>query len=133
MIVLGKAISKMKYRRENLDDQARRLIGMSSVKVYEVRKHENEKYWYFAIVWRGRELTTVCLPWYVNCGKLEFVGQNIRRGLDKEEEEKMFNSEQKLIDEDEKQNAEVQKEQISDAMTLLKIKNGSTVSMAHRR
>lgn len=103
------------------------MLGISGVKVYEVRNHDKEQYWYFAIVWRGRELTSVCIPWSANSGKLEFVGQNIRYGLDEEQKEAMFNGEQKMIDDDEKQNAEVEKEQVKDAKTLLKIKSGGTI------
>lgn len=117
----------MKYRRESLDKDAKRLLGISGVRVYEVRKSADESRWYFAIVWRDRELTSVCVPWDANKGRLTFIGQNIRYGLDKEQEDEMLNGEQKFVDEDKKLNAEVEKEQVSDAKTLLKIKNGGTI------
>ena len=105
------------------------MLGISGVEVFEVRKHENPETWYYAIVWRGRELTSVRLPWSANKGKLAFVGQNIRYGLDKEQEEEMLNGEDKLIAEDEREMADMTKEAEKDAKTLLKIKDGSTVSV----
>jgi hypothetical protein len=124
----------MKLRREQYDDEARRLMGISGVKVYEVRNCDDESRWYYAIVWGGRERYSVRKPWDANRGKLEMAGWSLRSELfQREQEEEMMNSEQKLIDDDARQNADVEKEQISDAKTLLKIKTGSTVSMTNVR
>lgn len=123
-----------KVRRENYDSEAKRLMGISGVQVYEVRNHPDPKRWYYGIVWGGKERYSVAMPWDANKNKLQRAGWSLRSELfQREQEEEMMNGEQKLIDDDEKQNAEVVKEQVSDAKTLLKIKSGSTVSMANVR
>lgn len=110
----------MKIRREDLDKEARRLAGVSGLKVYEVRKHPSHLEWYFGIVFRDREICTVRFPWDANRGKLVQVGRALLYGLSKEEEYAIMHSEEKMVADDAKLKAEVDREIEKDSLRMLK-------------
>jgi len=60
-------------------------MGMSGVKVYEVRDGYGPDHIYYSIVWRDRERWTIKPPWDRNKWVLEQVGRSIRRTADMEE------------------------------------------------
>jgi len=113
----------MKYRRESLDKDAKSLLGMSGVKVYEVRNHPNERAWYFGIVWRDREICSVHRPWDANKGKLIFIGRSVRYNADVEIDGEHY-GEDKLVRDDEKLNADVDTATEKDALNMVKRAKG---------
>jgi hypothetical protein len=86
----------MKYRRSYLDDQARSLMCMSSVKVYECFDGDTEKDHYFGIVWRDKQRWSVPFPWEQNKHVLRDVGFSLRykESMDEQFEKIMSQSEQ---------------------------------------
>ena len=112
------------YRRENLDREAKQLLGMSGVKVYEVRRHPNERAWYFGIVWMGKEICSVPKPWDANKGKLIFIGRSVRYAADVEMAEGDYHGEGKFIEDDEKVKADVDRETEKDALRMVKREKG---------
>lgn len=114
----------MKIRREDLEKEARRLAGVSGLKVYEIRKHPSHTEWYFGIVFRDREICTVRFPWDANKGKLTQVGRTLLYGLHQEELDELNNGEQKLVDADEKEFADFERETKKDAIGMVKQEKG---------
>lgn len=110
----------MKIRREDLEKEARRLAGVSGLKVYEVRKHPSHLQWYFGIVFRDREICTVHFPWDANKGKLVQVGRALLFGLRKEEEDEIMHSEERMVEADAKEKADMDMEIEKDSIRMIR-------------
>ena len=68
----------MKSRRKEFDKDARRLMGMSSVTVYECRRGPANSDHYYDIVWGGKPRWSISLPWSSHRHELIEVGRNLR-------------------------------------------------------
>jgi hypothetical protein len=75
----------MKSRRKCYDADAKRLMQMSGVEVYEVRDGYGPEHQYYSIVWRGRQRWSISPPWDKNKYILIEVGRSMRRTADMEE------------------------------------------------
>jgi len=87
----------MKYRCSRFDDSARKLMGMSGVKVYECYTEHDH---YFDVVWRDKSQWHIPYPWEANKRILERVGRSVRYRADEEERlEKTLTATQRLEEE----------------------------------
>lgn len=93
----------MKSRCSKYDSDAKRLMGMSGIQVYECRTRDDH---YFDIVWRDKRRWSVPYPWEANKHVLVNIGLNLRYRVDAEEQfEKMLTATQRIEEEQKKDNA----------------------------
>jgi len=88
----------MKTRRSVLEREARALMGMSGIQVYECRRGWDDADHYYDIVWRDKRRWSVAYPWEKEKHVLVEIGRKLRyraaqdeeieRALRKSEEEK---------------------------------------------
>lgn len=68
----------MKSRRMELDREAKRLMGMGGIQVYECKTGYHAKDHYYGVVWRGKQRWAVPVPWDANKHVLYEVGLSLR-------------------------------------------------------
>jgi hypothetical protein len=94
----------MLSRCDRLDDQAKSLMGMSGVSVYERRTGYTEVEHSYEIVWGGRKRWSVPAPWDENKWVLREVGMSLRSDLYNQEQfEKSIRATEKLEEDDAKE------------------------------
>lgn len=100
----------MKSRKYNLDRDAKRLMGMSGIEVYECRTGPAPSDHYYDIVWRGKRRWSLPYPWDKQKHELVEVGRNMRyrENMDEQFEKIMrqredFEKETELKDADERE------------------------------
>jgi len=102
----------MKSRRSSLDREAKTLMGMSGVEVYECRRMQDH---YFDVVWRGKRQCSVAYPWEHHKHQLKNLGPKIRYRIDEEEElEKMLTATQRLEEEQKKDDTDAESVMVKD-------------------
>ena len=110
----------MKYRRRDLERDAKRIMGMSGVTVYECRRIEDHC---FDVVWRGSRRCSLPFPWDVNKGMLWKVGMSLRN---RDEEEKRFEkaltASQRFEEERERDNESDKEVMVRDVMRTVDVK-----------
>lgn len=109
----------MTARRKEYDREARRLMGMSGVMVYERRTGPTPIDWSFDIVWGGKRQWSVPFPWEENKHVLRDVGISLRNDLYVEEQfEKSLHAEEKLREHDENEHEQMAEDMVRDTKRI---------------